>query len=296
VADPPPALRERRARAHRDRKFRRRRVAGVGVIAAALVGVFLIIAASGSDKNTGSGDSASPGSSASGPNDIFAGGQMLIADRGNNRLLLVNPQKKILWRYPGPGRPPPKGGFYFPDDAFFTHNGTGIISNQEENNTVVQISYPQGQVTFQYGHPRQPGSGPGFLHQPDDSYLLKDGTITVADALNCRILFLSPAGKRLSQIGSPGNCTHNPPRSINYPNGDTPLPNGNVLVSEVNGSYVDEFTRGGKLVWSTKLPISYPSDPQQLGPNRYLLADYAKPGGVFECSTTRASPSASRTA
>ncbi|TMK75593.1 MAG: hypothetical protein E6G48_01300 [Actinobacteria bacterium] len=55
-----------------------------------------------------------------------------------------------------------------------------------------------------------------------------------------------------------------------------------MLVSEVGGSYVDELTRQGALVWSRKLPIAYPSDPQQLGPDRYLVADYHKPGGIYE--------------
>ena len=64
-------------------------------------------------------------------------GRMLIADRGNNRLLVVNARKRVLWRYPGPGRPAPPGGFYFPDDAFFTHGGKGIISNEEENERIV---------------------------------------------------------------------------------------------------------------------------------------------------------------
>jgi hypothetical protein len=209
-------------------------------------------------------------------------GRMLIADRGNNRLLVVDAAKRILWRYPSQGRPAPPGGFYFPDDAFFIHGGTGLISNQEDNETIVEVGFPSGHVLFQYGHPHVAGSRPGFLNQPDDAYLLKDGTITVADAQNCRILFIGADHNPQSQIGTSGNCTHDPPRSINYPNGDTPLANGNFLVSEVNGSYVDEFTRQGKLVWSTKLPISYPSDPQQLGPDLYMVADYAKPGGVYE--------------
>ena len=55
-----------------------------------------------------------------------------------------------------------------------------------------------------------------------------------------------------------------------------------MLVSEVNGSYIDEITPRGKVVWSVQLPISYPSDPQQLGADRYLVADYASPGGIFE--------------
>lgn len=31
-----------------------------------------------------------------------------------------------------------------------------------------------------------------------------------------------------------------------------------------------------------QLPIAYPSDPQPLGPDRYLVADYASPGGIYE--------------
>jgi len=218
---------------------------------------------------------------ASSPSTPFVG-RLLIADRGNNRLLLVDASKRILWRYPSRSRPAPKGGFYFPDDAFFTNGGTGIISNEEENDTIVQLAYPSGRVTWSYGHPRAPGAGSGYLNQPDDAYLLKDGSVTVADARNCRILFIDHARRPSSQIGTSGDCSHNPPHSIGYPNGDTPLANGNFLISEINGSYVDEITRGGKVVWSAHLPVAYPSDPQQLGRDRYLVADYSRPGGIYE--------------
>ena len=65
-------------------------------------------------------------------------------------------------------------------------------------------------------------------------------------------------------------------------NGDTPLADGNLLVSEINGSWVSEYTPAGNLVWTVRLPISYPSDPQQLGPGRYLIADYASPRQILE--------------
>jgi hypothetical protein len=210
-------------------------------------------------------------------------GRLLVADRGNDRLMLLDPDKRVLWRYPSPSAPPPPGGFYFPDDAFFIKNGTAIISNQEENHTIVEIGFPSGKILWQYGHPHQPGAAPGFLNQPDDAYLLKDGTITVADALNCRILFIDPSGRPLSQIGTDGRCVHDPPTGVGYPNGDTPLANGDVLVSEINGRYVTEYTRSGQLVWTRHLAeISYPSDPQQLGPDLYLVADYSRPGGIYE--------------
>jgi hypothetical protein len=205
-------------------------------------------------------------------------GHLLIADRGNDRLIVIDAARTQLWLYPSATRPPPQGGFYFPDDAFFFHKGTGIISNQEENHTLVEIGYPSGKILWQYGHPGHPGSAPGYLNQPDDAYVLKNGEVTVADALNDRILFLTPGGGLVGQIGTTRVPVHNPPTGIGYPNGDTPLTDGNVLVSEINGSWISEYTPSGHLVWTVQLPtVNYPSDPQQLGSDLYLLADYDPP-------------------
>ena len=209
-------------------------------------------------------------------------GQLMIADRGNNRLLVVNARKQILWRFPSRAHPAPPGGFYFPDDAFFIHDGHGIISNEEQNERIVQLSYPAGKLLWSYGHPGVTGSKPGYLHEPDDAYLLRNGTVSVADAENCRVLLISNAKKLLKTFGDPQSCSHEPPHRLGSPNGDTPLANGDILISEVNGSYIDEITPEGKLVWSVQLPIEYPSDPQQLGPDRYLVADYTRPGGIYE--------------
>jgi hypothetical protein len=211
-------------------------------------------------------------------------GTLLIADRGNDRLLALDTSRDVTWQYPSATMPPPPGGFYFPDDAFFIRRGTGIISNQEDNHTIVEIGYPSGKILWQYGHPGQPGSAPGYLDQPDDAYLLKSGTITVADASNNRILFISPQGTITGQIGN-GADAHDPPTSIAYPNGDTPLTNGDVLVSEINGSWVDEYTPTGTLVWTVHLSsVDYPSDPQQLGTDLYLMTDYDPPaeGRILE--------------
>ena len=146
----------------------------------------------------------------------------------------------------------------------------------------MEIGYPSGKIIWSYGHPKQPGTAPGFLHEPDDAYMLKDGQITVADAQNCRVLVLNANGTVADQIGTTGLCVHNPPASMGSPNGDTPLADGNLLVSEINGSWVTEYTPQGKLVWTVQLPISYPSDPQQLGPDLYLIADYSTPGEFLE--------------
>jgi outer membrane protein assembly factor BamB len=213
----------------------------------------------------------------------FAGDKLLIADRGSDRLLLLNDRDQVVWRYPSPGRAAPHGGFYFPDDAFFIRHGTAIISNQEDNDTIVEIAYPSGRITFHYGHPRTAGSAPGYLNTPDDAYLLGNGQMVVADPGNCRVIIINPSTKRVvHQIGTPGRCLHDPPSALGSPNGDTPLADGNLLISEINGSWIDEVTRTGRKIWAVHLPIGYPSDAQQLGPDRYLVADYEHPGGIVE--------------
>ena len=221
---------------------------------------------------------------ATGAGSPYFGDKLLIADRGNDRLLVMTPGDHVVWSYPSVYAAAPPGGFYFPDDAFFANHGTEIISNQEENHTLVIIAFPSGQVLWQYGHPLVEGSAPGYLSWPDDAYLLKNGQITVADDRNCRILFITQATKAIaSQIGATGACTHNPPSGVDEPNGDTPLPDGNYLVSEIIGQWISEYTEAGQLVWTTHLNMHYPSDPQPLGPDLYVVSDYAQyPGGAID--------------
>src|SRR5205085_8480791 len=124
--------------------------------------------------------------------------------------------KRLLWTYPSAAASPPAGGFYFPDDGFFGAHGSTIISNEEENHTIVRIGFPSGQLLWSYGHPRIASAAAGFLNQPDDAFWLRDGRIVVADAKNCRVLLVAPTGTAIGQIGTTGNCVHNPPRSLGY--------------------------------------------------------------------------------
>ena len=222
-----------------------------------------------------------PPAAAAGP----LGGDLLIADRGNNRMLLVDGNKKTLWKFPSKSS---QMLLNYDDDTFFGDHGNVIVSNQEDSHDIVQIAYPSGEVLWRYGHPGIKGSAPGYLHTPDDAYLLSDGTVMVADAYNCRVIMIR--GQRIvQQIGRTGVCHHNPPDTLGAVNGDTPLPNGNILVSEIAGSYIDEFTKAGKLVHVYTPPVAYPSDPQLTLDNNIILADYTRPGGIiiFDRATGR---------
>jgi hypothetical protein len=204
-------------------------------------------------------------------------GYLMIADRGNNRILVVDPQKRIVFRYPEAGD---RGKLFYDDDTFIEPGGESIISNEEDNHAVVQVNLKNRTQTVLFGHPEVSGVGSTHLKEPDDAYMLPDGTFTVADAANCRILFIR-AHAIVRSYGHAGDCHHDPPRSFNQVNGDTPVPGGGVMVSEIEGNWVDEIGPEGRLLWSIRAPVSYPSDPQPLPGGRVLLADYASPGHVL---------------
>jgi outer membrane protein assembly factor BamB len=207
-------------------------------------------------------------------------GGMLIADRGNDRIILVDSRRRTLWSFPTPRDRAHGRKLVFDDDTFVEPGGKSLVTNEEENHDILSIDIATHRVTNLYGHPGVKGGSPGYLNTPDDAYVLPDGTMTVADAYNCRVLFIRNR-RIVRQIGKTGVCVHDPPRSVTSPNGDTPLPNGGVLVSEITGSWIDDFSATGKLLWSFQAPVSYPSDPQPLSGRRILLADYARPGHVL---------------
>jgi outer membrane protein assembly factor BamB len=207
-------------------------------------------------------------------------GGLLIADRGNNRILLVDPRRRTLWNFPTARDRAQGRQLVFDDDTFVEPGGKSLVTNEEEHQDILSIDIATHRVTNLYGHPGVKGGGPGLLNTPDDAYVLPDGTMTVADAYNCRVLFIRHR-RIVRQIGRTGVCVHDPPRTIASPNGDTPLRDGGVLVSEITGSWIDDFTRTGRLRWSFQAPVSYPSDPQPLTRGHILLADYAKPGAVL---------------
>ena len=224
----------------------------------------------------------SPASRAFGLPPIHPGpvpGYVLIADRNNNRLLVVSPAKHVVWRFPGPGAT--GVSFKDPDDAFFTPGYHRIVVNEEFNQTVAQIDPPAHRIVWSYGRAGVAGSSTGELSNPDDAYVLPTGDVRVADIQNCRILQLSPAHHIVSQVGTAGACAHDPPRSLLSPNGDTPLPDGGMLVTEIGG-YVDRLDRSGRLLYSLRTPTSYPSDAQLLPNGNILVAGFDTPGRIDE--------------
>ena len=208
-------------------------------------------------------------------------GYVLIADRNNDRLLIVSPAKRVVWSFPRPGDVRPGQSFHDPDDAFFTPGYREISINEEFNETASIIDVHTHRIVWSYGHAGVAGSGFGYLSNPDDAYVLRNGDVMVADIKNCRVLFINHAKRVVREIGHAGSCTHNPPAGLSSPNGATPLADGGVLVTEIGG-WVDRLSRSGHLLYSIRTPTTYPSDAQLLPNGNILVAGFNTPGRVDE--------------
>ncbi|MBI2719420.1 MAG: hypothetical protein HY245_14200 [Rhizobiales bacterium] len=213
------------------------------------------------------------------PGDAAAlgGYNLLIADRGNNRLLVLTPDKRIVWQYDFQGLPPGSGA----DDAFFADGGKTVIVNLEHSAVIQLIDYATKKVTWQYGEIGRPGSKNGRLNYPDDAYKLPNGNVMVADIRNCRIVEIAPDKRIVRQAGVTGVCGFKPPL-LASPNGDTPLANGHVLVSTITDHMLRELDQNWKEIFKLKLPLKYPSDPQLTKAGNFLIADYSRPGRIIE--------------
>jgi hypothetical protein len=206
---------------------------------------------------------------------------MLIADKKNDRLVVVDPQGRLRWQFPRRGDLAPGQTFHIPDDAFFSPDGTKIVATEEDDFVVSVIDVASHRIEYRYGVPGHPGNGPNHVNNPDDAMLMPDGRLIVPDIKNCRILFVRPNAHRPSTVlgATAPPCRHDPPRRYGSPNGAFPMRNGNLLVTEINGSWLDEITPKGSVVWSAQLPeVGYPSDANEVGPDRYLVVDYSLPG------------------
>ncbi len=204
---------------------------------------------------------------------------IVIADRRNNRLIEVAPDKRIIWEFPSPNLKVYRGN----EDVNFSADGRQLAVSEEDNYDVHIVDYEKRELVWTYGTPDTKGSGNGLLNYPDDAHLLEDGQFLTADIRNCRVLIVDPKDSRITtQWGKPGQCKHNPPETLAYPNGATPLDNGDILVTEIGESWLSRIARDGKVVWSVKAPnIRYPSDAfPTVDGKQVIVADFWKPGRV----------------
>jgi len=176
---------------------------------------------------------------------------IVIADRRNNRLIEVTPDRRIVWEFPSPDLRIYRGN----EDVNFSPDGRLLAVSEEDNYDIHIVDYDRRALAWTYGAPDVKGSAPGLFNYPDDAHLLDDGMFITADIRNCRVLIIDPRENRIvTEWGKPGQCRHDPPRHLASPNGVTPLDNGDILVTEIRGAWISRVTRAGTVVWSVPAP------------------------------------------
>ncbi|HZU74273.1 MAG TPA: hypothetical protein VE990_16035 [Acidimicrobiales bacterium] len=208
-------------------------------------------------------------------------GPVLIADRTNNRLVIVDPKGEILWQFPRPGDLASGQTFVVPDDAFFTPDGKQIVVTQEDDFVITLVDIATHRIVYRYGTPGVHGMGPNQLWNPDDALMLPDGYILSADIKNCRIVLIAPGTHTLARVigTSTNDCYHAPPAHWGSPNGAFPMANGHYIVTEINGDWVDEIGLDGTVYSSVHPPgVSYPSDTNEVKPGEFVTVSYSDPG------------------
>ncbi|HSP56320.1 MAG TPA: hypothetical protein VLS25_12115 [Dehalococcoidia bacterium] len=263
------------------RRLERRRRLTAGLIVLVPTGLLVVLLLSGTQQGQGPASDkralTRPGS-----NPSVLPGDVLIADRGNNRLLELDPAGHVVWQFPRPGDLRPGQTFKSPDDAFFDPSGQFVVATQEDDFVISVIDVRRHRIVYRYGRPGVPGATPNRLNNPDDAIPMTGGTILSADIKNCRLIILRPPSHApVRQLGSTGLCLHNPPLSFASPNGAFPTSSGATVVTEISGNWIDLLAPSGKLISATHPPgFSYPSDTNEVKPGLFLSADYVDPGAI----------------
>src|SRR5450755_3635003 len=87
---------------------------------------------------------------------------IVIADRRNNRLIEIAPDKRIIWEFPSPNLKIYRGN----DDVFFSPDGKQLVVNEEDNYDLHIIDYNTRQLTWSFGAADTKGSTPGYFNYP----------------------------------------------------------------------------------------------------------------------------------
>ena len=203
---------------------------------------------------------------------------VLIADRNNNRLLVISPKGQIVWSL----------SELTPSDAYFSSTGRSVIVTQHLKAVVLRRSVSTGRITYSYGHAGSAGSGTDRLHDPQTAHQI-GGQIVIADLGNCRVLFVAPPSRRrVTSLGT-GQCVHHPPTSFAEPDAVFPTADGGVVVTERNPGWIDLLSKTHTVTKSIRLTTfaqPYDANESKYVAGQLIVTDHTRPGGVEELDAT----------
>jgi hypothetical protein len=206
-------------------------------------------------------------------------GNLLIADSGSRKLLVVSPTGQVVWSY----HPQSFSNVLFtPNYAFFNPSGSAIAITDEGHGRVEVLSTAHRIALFTYGHYDATGSAVNYLDAPSAALVYANGQVAVADIHNCRVAVITPPHHRVvAQLGKTGKCTHSPPQKFDEPASAFPLRGGGTVVTELHDDWVDLLNSKGKLTSVVQVPgfkLAYGVNETPSGD--LIAVDHTHPGAV----------------
>lgn len=165
---------------------------------------------------------------------IDAGGRIVVADSGNNRIQVFSAEGDYLDEWGSKGSE--LGQFDQPNDlAIDSH---GYIYVTDIGNNRVQKFTGAGEFVFQLS---SGGANPGQLSQPVGVVVDSSDNLYIADSGNYRIQKFSPDGRLLTGWGGYGNAQG----QFLQPSGLAVADDGDVIVTDFEGQRVQVFSSDG---------------------------------------------------
>jgi hypothetical protein len=166
----------------------------------------------------------------------------------DNRVLLVNQQRQIVWQY---GQDGGVAGFgpnqlNTPVHAAFVsdfpgHPGFTVLITDQVNERIIAVDLFTHNIFWQYGTTGVTGAGPNELSNPNSAEVLENGHILIADENNNRVLEVTSGGAIVHQFTAGGTVSGAAFASR--------LENGHTLITDSNNNRIVEVNRHDQIVW-----------------------------------------------
>ena len=161
----------------------------------------------------------------------------------DDRVMLVNEHKKIVWQYgqtgvagSGPDQ------LNTPVQNTFLPNGHVLITDQA-NERVIEVTRHK-KIVWQYGTTGVSGNGTDQLNNPNSAELLKNGHILIADESNNRVIEVDRSKNIVWQYPATTGSLLSGPAFASR------LSNGNTLITDGGNNRVVEIDSSSNVVWT----------------------------------------------
>jgi hypothetical protein len=189
------------------------------------------------------------------------GGNILIADQFNNRVIEVDPKGQIVWQWGlGPKDVSANSIVGVNDAERVGQNtlmaGTGAPPKTEPlcrkgcaDNRVILVD-PSGNIIWQYGQFGVTGSSANELNAPVQATYTANNTVFITDQGNQRVIEVNKAKNIVWQYGTTGTSGTGTDE-LNSPNSAELLDNGHVLIADEGNNRTIEVDKTTKKIVKT---------------------------------------------